>query len=103
MRCTFYFISFLRRAFCYDFVCFSLSLSLSFSLLIKAPKKSVPSKNSIRHGSSSSSFPSDSVRFCNEKTRNNFFDNFSERAIHSECQVILSDFLDTPLPSAISS
>ena len=45
-----------------------LSLSLSFSLLVMAPKKSVPSKNPIRRGSSSSSFaPCNFVRFCDEK------------------------------------
>jgi len=29
-----------------------------------------------------------------------FDENFSDQAIHSECQVILSDFPDTPLPGA---
>ena len=68
-----------------------------------APKKSVPSKNPIRCGSFSTSFPSDSIRFCDEKARNDFFENFSDRVIHSKRQVIFSDFLDTPLPDAISS
>ena len=68
-----------------------------------APKKSVPSKNLIHHGSSSSSFPPDSVKFRDEKKRNDFFENFSDWEIHSEHQVILSDFLGTHLPSAISS
>ena len=48
----------------------SLTLSLSFSLLLMAPKKSNPSKNSIRRGSSSFSsapFPFDFVRFSDEK------------------------------------
>jgi len=49
-----------------------------------APKKSVPSKNLIRHGSSSSSFPLDFVRFCDKKARADFSKNFSDRAIHSE-------------------
>ena len=49
-------------------LCFSLiSLSLSFSLLIMAPKKSVPSKNLICRGSSSSSLTPDSIRFRDEK------------------------------------
>ena len=66
-------------------------------------KKTIPSKNSIRRGSSSSSFPPDFVWFRDEKTRNDFFENFSNRAIHSERHVILFDFSDTPLPGAISS
>ena len=43
------------------------SLSLLFSLLIMAPKNFIPSKNLIRHGSSSSSFPPDSIWFRDEK------------------------------------
>ena len=80
-----------------------LFFSLSLSLLIMTPKKTIPSKNSIRRGSSSSSFPPDFVWFRDEKTRNDFFENFSNRAIHSERHVILFDFSDTPLPGAISS
>ena len=68
-----------------------------------SPKKFVPSKNPIRHGSSSSSFPPDSVQFYDEKARNDLFDKFSNQAIHSERQVILSDFPNTSLPGAISS
>ena len=80
-----------------------LSLSLSFSLLVMAPKKSVPSKNSIRHGSSSSSFaPCNFVRFCDEKAWDDLFENFSDWAIHLEHQVILSNFPDTSLPDAFS-
>ena len=65
----------------------SLSLSLSFSLFVMALKKSVLSKNLIHRGSSSSSssFPSDSVRFCDDKARDDFSDNFFDRAIHLEC------------------
>ena len=73
-----------------------------------APKNSIPSKNSIRcygSSSSSSSVPSipDSMRFHDEKARDDFFENFFEWGIHSECQVILSNFPDTTLPSAFSS
>ena len=75
----------------YSFRCVSILLSLSFSLLIMAPKNTVPSKNSIRRGSSSSSFPFDFVWVHDEKTRNDFFENFYDRAIHSEHHVILSD------------
>ena len=69
-----------------------------------APKKSVQSKNLIHRDSfSSSSFPSYSVQFLDEKAQDDFFKNFSDQAIHLECQVILSDFLNTPLPGAFSS
>ena len=44
------------------------SLSLSFSLLVMALKKSIPSKNPILRGSSSSSStPSNSIQFRDEK------------------------------------
>ena len=78
----------------------SLSLSLSFSLLIITLKKSVSSKNPIRHSSSSSFY--DSVRFHNEKARDVFFENFSDWAIHLKRWVILSDFPKTPLLGAFS-
>ena len=69
-----------------------------------APKKYIPSKNLIRRGSfSSSSFPSNFVQFRDEKAQDDFFENFSDQAINSEHQVILSDFLNTPLPDAFSS
>ena len=68
-----------------------------------ALKKSISSKNTIHRGSSSSSFPFDSVQFHDEKERDDFFENFFDRVIHSERRVILSDFLETPLPSAFSS
>ena len=60
-----------------------------FSFLLMEPKKFVPSKNAIkRHGSSSSSSSSssilDSVRFRDEKARDDFFKNFSNQAIHSK-------------------
>ena len=70
------------------FLCFSSSLS-RFSFLLMAPKESVPSKNPIRHLNSSSSssfapFLLDLVRFHDEKARDDFFENFSDRAIHSK-------------------
>ena len=71
-----------------------------------APKKSNPSKNLIRHcGSSSPSllFVPDSVRFRNEDAQKDIYENFIDRVIHSECQVILFDFPDVPLPGAFSS
>ena len=68
-----------------------------------APKrKSTPSQSPLRFGASSSS---DSiplhVRFCDEKACQDFSENFSRRAIHLECQVILSDFSNTDLPTVI--
>ena len=61
----------------------SLSLSLLISLLVMEPKKSVPSENLIHRGSSSS-FPFDSIWFRDEKARDDFFENFSNRVIHLE-------------------
>ncbi|KAL0010613.1 hypothetical protein SO802_005721 [Lithocarpus litseifolius] len=69
-----------------------------------APKrKSVPSQNPFHSEASSSSNPTPHVRFCDDKTRWNFSEKFSRRGIHSECQVILSDFSDTDLPTVIHS
>ena len=66
------------------------------------PKKSVPSENPICRGSSSS-FPSDSIWFRDEKARDDFFENFSNQVIHLERQVILFDFPDIPLLGAFST
>ena len=72
-----------------------------------APKKSTPLKNPISYcGSSSfSSFPSipDRVRFHDMDSQKDNVENFSDQAIHSECQVILPDFPNTPLLGAFSS
>ncbi|KAL0009223.1 hypothetical protein SO802_010725 [Lithocarpus litseifolius] len=64
-----------------------------------APKKSVPSKNPITHcGSSSTSSSSSSlsipnrVRFRDANSQKDFVENFYDRAIHLERQVILSAF-----------
>ena len=65
---------------------FSFLLSL-VNFLSMAPKKSIPSKNFISfRGSSSSSSPSvpNSVRFHDEKAKEDFYENFSNRAIHLE-------------------
>ena len=87
MHCMLFLSSFL----CYILLlCFSVSLfpfSLSlFSFLLMAPKKFVPSKNPIRRRGSSSSAPSlpDFVRFRDEKAQDDFFENFSNKAIHSK-------------------
>ena len=70
-----------------------------------APKrKSTPSRNSRRSGASISSDPTPSpIRFRDEQAQKDFSENFSKRGIHSECQVILSDFSNTDLPTVIHS
>ena len=70
-----------------------------------APKrKSTPTRNSLRSGASSSSNPSPSISwFRDDDAFKAFSENFSRRDIHSERQVMLSDFADTDLPSVIHS
>ena len=91
-------------------MCFVLSLSLSLSLsrinYAMAPKacKSTLAQNPLQGSGFSSSdppVPPLHVRFCDEKARKDFLENFQKRGIHSEHQVILSNFADTPLPSII--
>ena len=79
--------------------------SSSFSFLTMASKKSVPSKNPFtRHGSSSSSsFSPNRVWFCDTNSQKDFIENFYDWTIHSKCQVILSDFPNTPLSGALST
>ena len=96
-------------------VLFLLSLSLSLFLPISlflalvysmAPKcKSTPSQNPLHfRASTSSSDPTPShVRFSDDKTRKDFSKNFSQRGIHSEYQVILSNFSNINLPTVIYS
>ena len=87
--------------------CSSLFLPLNlFTLIVSmAPKrKSTPARNPLHSGGSSSTDPSPSnVRFHDDDAFKAFLENFSRRGIHSECQVILSDFVDTDLPSVIHS
>ena len=70
-----------------------------------APKrKSTPAQNLLCSGASSSIDPSPSnVRFCDDDAFKAFSENFSRRGIHSEHQVILSNFADTDLLSIIHS
>ena len=76
--------------------------TLVVSMTLK--RKSTPTRNPFRSGASSSSNPSPSnVRFCDDDASKAFLENFSRRGIHSECQVILSDFANTDLPSVIHS
>ena len=70
-----------------------------------APKrKSTLARNPFHSGASSSTDPSPStVRFCDDDAFKAFSKNFSRRCIHSERQVVLSDFADTNLSSVIHS
>ena len=70
-----------------------------------APKpKSTPARNPLRFGASSSSDPTLShIQFRDDDAFKAFSENFSRRGIHSERQVILTDFADTDLPSVIHS
>ena len=90
-------------------VLFCVSLSLSPSLLLMlvcfmAPKrKSTMSQNPLHSGASSFDPTPSYVRFRDEKAKLDFSENFSRRGIHSECQVFLSNFFDTDLPTVIYS
>ena len=65
-------------------------------------RKSTPAWNPLCSSASSSFDPSPStVRFRDDDAFKVFLENFSRRGIHSERQVILSDFVDTDLPSVI--
>ena len=81
----------------------SLPLFLFTLVVSMAPKrKSTPARNPLRFGASSSSDPSPShIWFRDDDAFKAFLENFSRRGIHSEYQVILSDFADTNLPSII--
>ena len=64
--------------------------------------KSTPARNPLHSGASSSSVPTLShIRFHDGDAFKAFSENFSRRGIHSERQVILTDFADTDLPSVI--
>ena len=74
--------------------------TLVVSMALK--RKSTPAWNPLHSGASSSSDPTLShIRFRDDDAFKAFLENFSRRGIHSECQVILSDFANTDLPSVI--
>ena len=86
---------------CLVLFCVSLFLSVSCSM---APKcKSAPSRNPLHSRASTSDSTPSHIRFRDEKARTDFSENFSWYNIHSECQVVLSDFFDTNLPTIIYS
>ena len=75
-----------------------------FTLVVSmAPKlKSIPARNTLRSGASSSSDPSPSnIWFRDDNAFKASLENLSRRGIHSECQVVLSNFANTDLPSII--
>ena len=77
-----------------------------FTLVVSmAPKcKSTPAWNPLCSSASSSTDPSPSnVRFRDDDAFKAFSENFFRRGIHSERQVVLSDFADTDLPFVIHS
>ena len=70
-----------------------------------APKrKSTLARNPLHSDTSSSSDSAPlSLRFHDNDAHKAFSKNFSRRGIHLECQVVLSDFANTDLPSVIHS
>ena len=90
-------------------VLFYLSLSHSLSPLqlvcSMAPKKgkSTPSRNPLHSRASTFDSTHSHVQFHDDKVRQDFLENFSQRGIHSERQVVLSDFSNTDLPTVIHS
>ena len=90
----------------WDFFLFFYFLLFLFTLVVSmAPKrKFTPVWNRHHSGASSSSDPTLShIRFRDDDAFKAFSKNFSRRGIHSERQVILSDFADTNLPFVIHS
>ena len=86
------------------FFFFFLPLFLFTLVVSMAPKrKSTPARNHpLRSSAFSSSDPLPSnVRIRDDDAFKAFLKNFFRQGIHSECQVILSDFTDTDLPSVI--
>ena len=82
-----------------------LPLNLFTLVMSMAPKrKSTPARNPLRSDASSSTDHSPStVWFHDNDAFKAFSENFSRRGIHSEHQVILSNFADINLPSVIHS
>ena len=91
-----------------DYLPLFLSFSPFYVSCVMAPKrKSIPSWNPLHSEESSSSSPSDPtpshVWFLDEKAKSDFLENFTWRGIHSDCQVVLSDFSDIDLHTVIHS
>ena len=104
-----FYICYTVSCWCFSYcLSFSPSLSVSYVSCVMAPKrKSIPSWNPLHSVASSSSPPSDPtpshVWFHDKKAKLDFSEKFSWRGIHSECQVVLSDFSNIDLPTIIHS
>ena len=87
------------------FLIVSFSPSLLFTLVVSmAPKrKSTLAQNPLRFDASSSNPTLSYIQFHDDDAFKAFSENFSRRGIHSERQVILTDFVDIDLPSVIHS
>ena len=89
----------------WTFLIVSLSLPLfSFTLVMSmAPKrKFTPSHNPFRSRASLSFDPTPShIQIHDEDARKDFSENFSQRGVHSERRVILTNFANTDLPDVI--
>ena len=81
------------------------SLSLIDHAMASKAKKSTRAWNLLRGSGSSFSDPPvpSHIRFRDEKANTNFFENFQNRGVHLELQVILSDFSNTALPEVIQT
>ena len=105
--CTFFLVYLILLMLLGTFLIVFLSLHLFlFTLVVSmAPKrKSTSAQNPLRSGASLSSDLSPyNVRFHDDDAFKAFSENFSRQGIHSERQVVLSDFADTDLPSVIYS
>ena len=85
------------------FFFFSLSLSQIDCAMAPKQRKSTPTWNPLQGSGTSSSDPPVPfhIWFCDEKAKTDFFENFYKRGVHSKHQVILPDFVDTPLLAVI--
>ena len=99
-----HFFRFLYTAVIGTFLTLSLSLFLALVCSMASKRKSTPSQNPLRSRASSFSNPTpSSVRFCDDKARKDFLENFCKRGIHLECHVVLSNFSDIDPPIVIHS
>ena len=84
-----------------------LSFPLCYFTLVVSmatKRKSTPTRNPFRSGASLSSDPSPStIWFRDDDAFKAFSENFYRRGIHSERQVVLSNFADTEFPFIIYS
>ena len=86
------------------FSIYLILLMLLGTFLIVLLCKSTLARNLLHSGASSSSDPSlSNVRFRDDDAFKAFSENFSRRGIHSERQVVLSDFANTDLSSVFHS